>query len=182
MKKTARVYPESTCGECSRTSRRGFTLIELLIVVAIMVILAVVAWVMLNPAEWLAQARDGTRLNDLNSLRQVITIAEQESTAASVLCSGGTPPCSGNSLDGTRSSDGTGWVKVDLKESKNMSMPILPADPLNSGTQIYSYKTSVDGKTWEIDAVLESTKYKANMENDGGNDANVYEIGTNIEL
>ncbi|HUY69785.1 MAG TPA: prepilin-type N-terminal cleavage/methylation domain-containing protein, partial [Candidatus Tyrphobacter sp.] len=46
----------------------SFTLIELLIVVGIIAILAAAVILVLNPAELLAQSRDGTRVEDLQAL------------------------------------------------------------------------------------------------------------------
>ncbi len=52
--------------------KKGFTLIELLIVIGIIGILAAAVIVVLNPAELLAQARDGTRLSDIDSANSAI--------------------------------------------------------------------------------------------------------------
>src|SRR3989344_9177132 len=54
--------------------RKGFTLIELLIVIGIIGILAAAVIVVLNPAELLAQARDGTRLSDTDSVTSAINL------------------------------------------------------------------------------------------------------------
>src|SRR5258708_5329188 len=74
----------------------GFTLVELMVVITIILILTMVgifAYRDLN-----ARARDATRLEDLNSLRQAITLAMHDaSSAAVVLCDSSAPPCEGNS-------------------------------------------------------------------------------------
>lgn len=52
--------------------KKGFTLLELLIVIGILAVLATAAVLVLNPAELLKQARDSTRVADLNSLHRTI--------------------------------------------------------------------------------------------------------------
>jgi prepilin-type N-terminal cleavage/methylation domain-containing protein len=53
----------------------GFTLIELLIVIAILAVLATAAVLMLNPAQMLAESNDSTRLNDIRTLDNAISLS-----------------------------------------------------------------------------------------------------------
>lgn len=171
--------------------RYGFTLVELLIVIAIIGILAAVVTLVINPIELQKRGRDANRLSDLASLQQAINAAAVDatgSTAADILCAGTTAPCSGNSAEGTQNSvrraiDGTGWVKVNLT-NQSVKFPLLPLDPLNSGTNIYEYAS--DGTDWEISTILESTQYASKMVDDvpsaSGGDDTKYEVGTKYSL
>lgn len=179
MKKTAR-------------SLKGFTLVELLVVIAIVAILAAIVILVINPLEMTKRSRDAARLADLASLQQAINVAFSEATGTgrAVLCYDPANPddglpdalCTGNSADtGARASDGTGWVKVKFS-SKTVSVPVLPADPTNSGVYVYTYKA--DGNAWEINAVLESEQQSPKMATDGGpaSDDDVYEVGSDPGL
>ncbi len=165
---------------------KGFTLVELLVVIAIIAILAAVIALIINPLELTKRSRDAARLTDLSNLQQAINVAAQEATASGtdILCKPpATAPCTESSNPegaATRKSDGTGWVKVDMSTQKSVSVPTLPIDPVNSTTYKYTYKSN--GTTWEINAVLESDQQKDKMKSDGGNDVNVYEVGSDLTL
>ncbi len=165
-------------------NRGGFTLVELLVVIAIIAILAAIVVLIINPLELTRRGRDAARLADLANLQNAINVAVQESSgsgAVAVLCKvAGTYPCSGSSNTGTRATDGSGWVKTDLSAQKSVSVSTLPVDPINSTTNHYTYCAAND--SWEIDTVLESSQQSPKMLNDGGNDNNVYEVGSNLTL
>lgn len=163
---------------------KGFTLVELLVVIAIIAILAAVVVLIINPLELTRRGRDAARLTDLANLQSAINVAVQESTgsgAVTVLCStSGSYPCNGSSNTGTRASDGTGWVKVNLSSQKSVSVPTLPIDPVNSVAYHYTYCAASDA--WEINTVLESDQQKGKMTTDGGNENDKYEVGSNLTL
>ncbi len=178
-----------------RKNARGFTLVELLVVIAIIAILAAVVVLIINPLELMRRSRDAARLTDLANLQQAINVAAQEATGSGVgiLCFGqtgnptpGTVMCQGNTntdpSSTRRNADGTGWVKVNLSSQQSVSVPTLPVDPINNSTYNYTYAS--DGQSWEIDAVLESQQQinAGRMSNDGGNNPNVYEVGSNLLL
>lgn len=174
MKKSAQVH-------------KGFTLVELLVVIAIIAILAAVVVLIINPLELTRRGRDAARLSDLANLQQAINVAVQEATgsASTILCEGGGAPCNGSSNVGTRASDGTGWVKVNMSTQKSVSVPTLPVDQLNTTVNHYTYCSDGDG--WEINTVLESEQQKGKMANDGGDEnatdtTGRYEVGSNLKL
>ena len=169
----------------------GFTLVELLVVIAIIAILAAVVVLIINPLELTRRGRDSARFTDLANLQQAINVAVQEATGsgtASLLCVGGLTngACTGDSSTGTRVSNGTGWVKVNLSSQKSVSVPTLPIDQVNSsGTTGFHYTYCSNGDAWEINTALESDQYKTQQkkaENDGGDDPALYEVGSNLAL
>ncbi len=167
----------------SHKPKGGFTLVELLVVIAIIAILAAVVVLVINPIELTRRSRDAARLTDLANLTQAINVSVQEATnagVAAILCNGGSYPCNGSSNNGTRSSDGTGWVKVNLSSQKSVTMPTLPVDPINDTNNHYTY--CADKDAWEIDTVLESDQQKGKMNSEGGNDPVLYEVGSNLSL
>lgn len=166
-----------------KSAHKGFTLVELLVVIAIVAILAAVVVLIINPLELTRRGRDAARLSDLANLQNAINVAVQEATGAGaegVLCNGGTYPCGGKSNAGSRAADGSGWVTVNLSGQQSVSVPTLPVDPVNDATLHYAYCANNDA--WEINAVLESDQQKKKMKDDGGEDDNKYEVGSNLKL
>jgi len=170
--------------------KKGFTLIELVIVIGILAILAAAVVLVLNPAELLAQARDSQRLSDLGSIKSAIALYLATATSTDVTynvtgdaarCMVGTtsPFTMACTTNATVAVDGSGWVLVRLEDTTGGSpLSALPVDPSNTPTYFYSYAGKESNNTFEIDGVLESTKYKGLMASDGGTSANFYEIGT----
>lgn len=174
----------------ARSSKKGFTLVELLVVIAIIAILAAVVVLIINPLELTRRGRDAARLTDLSNLQQAINVAVQEATnsGSAILCNGASYPCSGNSATNERTANGTGWVKVNLGTQQSVSIPTLPIDPTNSaGSTNYHYVYCADKPTgqvdgWEINTKLESQQQQGKMTTDGGDDAVLYEVGSNLSL
>ena len=197
--------------------KKGFTLLELLIVVGILTILTTAAVLILNPPELLARARDGKRMNDLDAIKNAVNLYLATATSTDVsegisgdiayvstsgaLCSfngvinwpnpiySGAIWCQENT---SRNIDGTGWVSVDFKKiSGGSPIAVLPIDPINNTVYYYAYAGDESDKTFELNARLESQKYRDKMINDGGDRNNCviyteincfYEIGNDPGL
>jgi prepilin-type N-terminal cleavage/methylation domain-containing protein len=178
---------------------RGFTLIELLIVIGILAILATTVVLVLNPAQLTAQARDVQRISDLGTLKSAIaiylstatspTLGETENSTANATCGLGDGTCT---LNATTTVAGSGWIGIDLTgTSGGAPVASLPLDPTNSATYQYAYDGDNTNKTFELNGRLESTKYRAQMTTDGGDDSTCstyteetcyYETGTDPGL
>ncbi len=172
----------------SNKAKNGFTVIELLVVIIIMLAFMGVVWFAVKPIELAKRAKDQARLVDLYNLNQAIQESVQSSSVpiAETLCVGGIQNgfCLGQSNQGgseNKAVDGTGWVKVSVVGAKQLSS--LPQDPVNNETYFYAYKS--DGKNWELNTKLESDQYineLKKMSTDDGNNDNVFEIGTDLNL
>jgi prepilin-type N-terminal cleavage/methylation domain-containing protein len=169
----------------TKTQRKGFTLIELIVVIAIIAVLAGVVMVILNPAAILEKARDTKRMEDLDTLNKVIHLAVLDEEIALQNTSGVCPTCRSNALPSPEIQDiggVTGWVKYETIGDIGLGkfLPALPVDPLNNDDYHYSFASTETG--WEINAKLESPDNQYAMETDGGDDPNMYEMGTNLRI
>lgn len=187
-------------------NKKGFTLVELLIVIAVLAILTAAVVVVLNPAELLRQARDSQRFSDLDTLRSAISLYITDvsnpslGTTTNCFVYGGislTANCGGHAASATtwtgaastsRAVDGSGWIPVAFSGiSGGSPVSMLPVDPSHSATYYYTFIPGTNS-TFEINAVLESSKYSTGTGNkmintvDGGNNNLLYEEGTNLAL
>lgn len=181
--------------------RKGFTLIELLVVIAIVAALSVVVILALNPAELLRQSRDASRMSDLTSISRAISFyltsvaAPSLGTAAKCYTSNATTTaqCGGlftsyYSATNATTSRGVagvnGWVPVNFTAiPSGAPFSHLPIDPVNDTTYYYAYAASTTSVTFELDANMESAKYRQGgakdaESTDGGSNAGWYETGT----
>lgn len=168
-----------------KDTSRGFTLIELLVVIAIVAVIAAIVVVLVNPLEIMRKSRDATRLADLKAIMKSVEVGVQDAggPATSFFChSPSTVPCTGtsNAIGNMRINDGTGWVKINFAAMPTVTVTTLPMDPVNDSNYFYTY--SSDGSQYEFNAVLESSQYQSQMQNDGGNNSDVYEIGSSLTL
>ncbi len=187
-------------------NRSSFTLIELLVVLALVAILSVVVIVTLNPAELLKQARDSNRLSDLATINTALNLFSADvtsgfmgtSTIIYVSIPDSSPTCANLGLpilatssytyncvttQNLRKTDGTGWIPVNFQRiSSNSPISQLPIDPQNT-TTTNSYYTYIAGGSWKLTAIaLESQKYIAQGNTDGGTAPSSFEMGNNMSL
>lgn len=181
-------------------TQKGFTLLELLIVIAILAILATVAVLVINPAEYLRQARDSQRVGDLGALKGAIDLILTNSTtttplgscpsgAAAARCTvagAGSPFATPSGACGANVGRGingaaTNWVDVAFSSLAGGSpLSVLPVDPQNNATYYYGYACNNTSATYELDAKFESTKFNVDQNLagiDGGSTATWYEVG-----
>jgi len=168
--------------------KQGFTLIELLIVIAILGILAAAVTIVLNPAELLAQARDGQRVSDMDTIKTAVNHYLSQATSTPVLdkanygvfggCSfsngTSTAPFATSSVTCSAASatiravDGTGWVDVPFSTLPGGSpLATLPNDPVNSTYYTYAYVGNTTATspnyTFKLATRLESVKFVGKM-------------------
>ncbi len=182
---------------------KGFTLIELIIVIGILVVLAAVVVVVLNPAELLKQARDSRRISDLNSIKSAIGFYLANASAPSFVAGGpfstANATCSFTTCtvpsSGITSVAGTGWVGVDLTSlPAGLKSPLAayPLDPSNAGTGVgavnlqYAWKGDTSTLVFKLTAAMESAKFTTSPNdvraNDGGTLGTYYETGSDLSL
>jgi len=186
-----------------KIDKKGFTLMELLIVIGVLAILATSATLVLNPAELLKQARDSTRISDLSTINNALSLyvinvssPDMDGTAnCGASCfthiSGTAANCGGRNAGTSASTpsravNNTGWIPVAFTDIPGGApLSNLPVDPTNSTSFFYSYACDNTNKTYELDAAFESVKYLTinDYDNkDGGNNSSIYEIGSDPNL
>jgi prepilin-type N-terminal cleavage/methylation domain-containing protein len=199
---TARHVPQSsTAGYALKRKPEGFTLVELLISIGILSVLATAAVIVVDPAELLKQARDATRVSDLQTVNKALALYEADGNmdfgVANTIyvslpdtqadCSSHTlPPLPGGWSYACKPEatyqdiDGNGWIPVDLTSiSAGSPLAVLPVDPINSvdGEQYYTYVAG----SWVLTGTLESRKQIATVgHSDGGTDLGRIEVGSHL--
>lgn len=162
--------------------QNGFTLVELIVVLASAVIITGVLFVAVDPAALLAKERDAQRLQALDELN----LAIQQAMAEGQIVLADTSECKTcNSFSGSVKVDGSGWVKFTVPENKQglvKFLGVLPVDPINMGSQVYSFKADAKEQVYEISVPLESKDNHSLMQADEGNEPLLYEVGTNLDL
>ncbi len=168
---------------------------ELIIVIGILAVLGTVSILVLNPAQLFAQARDTTRIQDLATLNSALglylsTIGSPDMSYGALTCGSCFVGITGTGLNCgsrhvgvlkddviTRVVDGTGWLPVkftDMTAFGGSPIAVLPIDPSNNANYFYSYACNDSSKTFELNAKMESDRYRCGgtddkERTDGGN-------------
>lgn len=160
----------------------------------------------LNPAELLKQARDSNRLSDIATINTSLNLFSADvtggfmgtSTIIYVSVPDTSPTCANLGLPtlatssytyncvttaNLRNTNGTGWIPVNFQRiSSNSPISQLPIDPINTTTTL-NYYTYMSGGSWKLTAIaLESQKYIAQGNTDGGTAPSSFEMGNNMSL
>jgi len=189
-------------------SSQSFTLIELVIVIGILAVMAAVAIIVINPAEYMKSTRDSQRQSELQTITKAIGLYLEDGKSSigtsnivyvSILDSSAT--CSNLGLPflpagwsyqcatepNYRKTDGTGWIPIAFNTiSFGNTLDTLPVDPTNT-TSSLNYYTYITGGSFELTAAMESSKYKMGGSNDitskdNGSYPELYEMGFNLTL
>ena len=181
-------------------TKKGFTLLELLIVIGILAILSTTIVLVINPAELLKKARDAQRISDLNTLKTAIAYYVTETPSPSMGVAAqtysdveGVTCFTAASATTTVTTDGLGWIPINFDDMAGGS-PIgsLPTDPTGTAKDAdpgyyYAYGVETTNHTFKLVANMESATYKntgpGDVEStDGGEDPDLYEVGTYMTL
>lgn len=119
-------------------------------------------------------ARDAVRVADFTIIGKAIGNVVAKGKP---LCPSGLAYCEGFANNDNDNSDGTGWVKIDLTGE----MATLP-DDRSRYTFSHYYRYCSNGKDWELNTILESKQNLPKMKDDSGDNPNVYEIGSNLNI
>lgn len=184
--------------------KKGFTLIELIIVIGIIALLATTVILVINPAKIFQEARDSQRIADLGQVSNALGL--YLATASAIDLDGpGALTCTANcwvltggdvtagcgarhgaktaAAAASQAVDGTGWLPVNMTQvSSGSPLSAYPRDPKNNATDFYSYACDSANSTFELNANMESVRYASGGTDDtegtdGGNNANIFEVG-----
>lgn len=151
-----------------RKGQLGFTLIELLVVIAIIGILAALILVSLTNAR--RKARDAQRKSALADTQLALELFSDDDANQQY------PAMSGTPADGNLNFEALGAGVLVTTYLKT-----LPVDPLDSDPNQYWYFTDAGQDDYELSASLENAGDTSDLAaEDGGNDDNRYEVGTDV--
>ncbi len=123
------------------TAQAGFTLIELLVVIAIIGLLSSVILASLNGAR--KKGRDARRSADLKEIQIALELYYSNNGVYPTLT--------------TVNTTSSGFATALAALTTEGDIPTIPTDPLNSGTNIYYFKSTTGGTFYCLGAMMETT-------------------------
>ncbi len=86
--------------------------------------------------------------------------------------------------DNLRKTNGNGWIPINFSSLSGVPVPGLPIDPAASASNglYFTYVTDPANGSWKFTGLFESEKIVKVMNNDGGPDATLFEVGTGLNL
>lgn len=117
------------------SAKSGFTLIELLVVIGIIIILAAVVFVALNPAKRYADARNSNRYSDVNAILSAVHSCIVDNDGSLTTC--GIADTSSHVL-------GVGGTALDLSTELAPYLKSMPLDPKTGTTADSGYSIQAD--------------------------------------
>lgn len=159
----------------------GFVWTDILIVVAIVLIVLVVVVLAINPVKMISKSHDIQRLADFTQLTTGLNLFLADNKNFNGL----TGPYLSTAVDDKNrtKTNGTGWIPVKFNTiSSGVPLPSLPFDSINNGTYHYTVGVNTVNNTYEINCVFENADNFSKMSSDGGNNPDVYEVGTDLTI
>jgi len=161
--------------------KTGFSLTELLIVVVIVIILAIFVVLAINPSKMMTKSRDAERSKDLTAIATALDLYLADNKDFKGLTGPYLSTSAGS--NSAQKNDGTSWIPIKFNTiSSGTPLGTLPLDPLNNDTYHYTLGIDPVAKTYEINCVFELPDNVKKESTDGGNNANVYEVGTDLTI
>ncbi|MFC1653967.1 type II secretion system protein [Patescibacteria group bacterium] len=127
--------------------KRGFTLVELLVVIGILGVLA--ALLVANVSSGRSRARDTSRKSDFENIKKALRIYYNDFQQYPA------DDSSGNILGCVDGVTVCGWGS-EFEANGNRYMKELPTDPVNGGSNVYSYIQTNGGEGFELSTYLEN--------------------------
>ena len=162
-------------------AKKKFSFKQISIVVVILVVIAVLIWLILSPPQIFACSRDAKRAADISAISAAIGLYLADNQNFNSLKD--LNYVSNTNQPNSQSINGQGWLPLDFsKITSGEPFAVLPVDPLNNDYYRYIVKINPEKKTYEINCLYEAKNNQGKMLKDGGNNPNVYEVGTDLAL
>lgn len=164
--------------------RGGFSFIQILIILVLIAILGGAIIYILKPSKVLEKSRDAKRFADIKEISMAINQYLADKHDFQGLVGPYSSIDAGFANDSAREKiDGKGWIPLDFTIiSTGAPFNLLPIDPLNNSTYNYRLGVAVSNKTYELDCIFEDQENITKHSTDGGNNPNVYELGTDLTI